>query len=102
MDKFAVVKVTGKQYRVSEGDEILVDKIKNPKEINYDVLLFAQGDSVKIGTPTLSDVKVSFKVLNEVEAGDKIKVFKYKAKSRYQKNIGFRPKYTRLQVLKIS
>lgn len=102
MDKFAVIRVGGKQYRVSEKEEILVDKLKDTKKFDLDVLLFVDGDNVEVGKPTLEKVKVSVKVLAEEEKGEKVDIFKYKSKSRYRKHLGFRPKYTRLLVEKIS
>lgn len=102
MAKYAVVKLQGKQYQVSEKDEILVDKVKDLKKIDPEVLLFVDGDKVKVGTPTVPGVKVKVKVLEEMQKGTKIDVYKFKAKSRYRKHIGFRPQLTKLLVEKIS
>ena len=102
MDKFAVIRIGGKQYRVSEGEEILVDKLIDPKKIILEVLLFVEGDKVEVGTPVLNKAKVTVKVLTEVEKGEKIDIFKYKAKSRERRHVGFRPQYTRLLIEKIS
>lgn len=102
MDKFAVIRIGGKQYRVSEGDEILIDKLVNQTKIEPEVLLFVDGEKIEIGTPVLTKVSVKVKVLTELEKGEKIRVFKYKAKSRQRKHLGFRPQYTRLLVEKIS
>ena len=102
MDKYAVIGIQGHQHKVSEGEEILVDKITDIKKIEFEVLLLVDGAVVKVGKPTLPDVKIKIKVLTEVEKGKKIDVLKYKAKSRYRKHIGFRPKYTRLLIEKIS
>ncbi len=100
--KYAVIKLQGHQYKVSEGDEILVDRLKDPKKIEMDVLLVVEEDKVSVGKPTVKGAKVSLKVVKEEEKGEKIRVVKYKAKSRYRKSTGFRPKFTRLQVVKIS
>lgn len=101
MDKFAVIRITGKQYRVSEGDEILVDKM-NDLKVTPEVLLIADGDKVEVGTPVLTKAKVTVKVLAELEKGEKIDIFKYKAKSRERRHVGFRAQYTRLLVEKIT
>lgn len=101
LDKFAVIRITGKQYRVTEGQEILVDKM-NDLKVTPEVLLVADGDKVEVGTPVLKDVKVTVKVLVELEKGEKVDIFKYKAKSRERRHIGFRAQYTRLLVEKIS
>lgn len=110
MDKFAVIRIGGKQYRVSEGDEILVDKLSlassagklNDLKAQPEVLLYVDGEKIEIGTPVLTKVKVKVKVLVELEKGVKIRVFKYKAKSRERKHIGFRAQYTRLLIEKIT
>ncbi len=100
--KYAVIRVGGKQHKVSEGTEILVGKLADPKKFEAEVLLFANEGKVKIGKPTLKDVKVKIKVLNEAEKGGKVDIYKFKAKSRYKKHTGFRPQYTRLLVQKIT
>ena len=99
MKKYAIIKLQGHQYQVSEKDEILVDKLPEGKE--PEVLLFVDGDKVKVGKPVLKDVTVKIKVVNE-EKGDKIKVFKFKSKSRYRRHRGFRPQYSRILIEKIS
>lgn len=101
MDKFAVIRIGGKQYRVTEGQEILVDKM-NDLKVAPEVLLFVDGDKVEVGTPVLEKAKVTVKVLAELEKGEKVDIFKYKAKSRERRHVGFRAQYTRLLVEKIS
>lgn len=101
MDKFAVVRIAGKQYRVAEDDEILVDKL-NDLKVAPEVLLFVDGDKVEVGNPVLEKVKVSVKVLKEIEKGEKVDIFKYKAKSRERRHVGSRAQHTRLLVEKIS
>lgn len=102
MDKFAVIRIGGKQYRVTEGQEILVDKLGDTKKVTPEVLLFVEGDKVEVGTPVLEKAKVTVKVLAELEKGEKVDIFKYKAKSRERRHVGFRAQYTRLLVEKIS
>lgn len=101
MSKFAVIRIQGHQYKVSEGQEILVDKM-NDLKAEPEVLLFSDGEKVKVGKPTLKEVKVKVKVLTEMEKGEKVDVYKFKAKNRYRKHIGFRPQYTKLLIEKIS
>lgn len=98
--KYAVIRTQGHQYKVSEGEEILVPHVNDKFEA--DVLLLVDGEEVKVGSPVLTDVKLSTKILAEAEKGEKIRVFKYKAKSRYRKTIGSRPTYTRVLVEKIA
>lgn len=101
MAKYAVIRIKGRQYKVSEGEEVLVDKV-NVKDPEIEVLLFADGEKITVGKPILSDVKVKVKVLKEMEMGEKLRVSKYKAKSRYRRVRGFRPQFTRLQIVKIA
>lgn len=98
---YAVIRLQGQQFLVSEGQEILVGHISDPKKIEAEVLLFAQGDKVQVGKPVLKDVEVKLKVVSELEKGEKVDVYHFKAKSRYRKHTGFRPQYTRLQIEKI-
>lgn len=101
MQKYAVVRLQGQQFRVSEGQEILVGRVKDIKKIDPEVLLVADGEKVNVGKPVVKGVAVKLKVLAEEEKGEKVDVYKFKAKSRYKKHIGFRPKYTKLLVEKI-
>ena len=100
MKKYAVIKIKGNQYRVSEGDEILVDKLDGKPEA--EVLLSVDGEKIKVGKPKVRGAAVKIKVVNQEEKGKKITVLKYKAKSRYRKTRGFRPQYTRLLIENIS
>ena len=98
---FAVIRTGGKQYKVTEGAEILVDKLSDTKKVEPEVLLVADGDNVTIGNPVLEKVKLGVKVVSDVVKADKVRVFKYKAKSRYRKLRGFRAQHTKLLVEKI-
>ena len=100
----AVIKTGGKQYKVSEGDVILIDKIIDPKKsIEFkEVLLFANEKDTKIGAPRISGTKVEAEVLRGEVKGDKVLTVKYKAKKRYKRTVGFRPVYTEIKITKIS
>lgn len=100
MAKYAVIKLIGHQYQVSEGDTILVDHIKDTK-VEPEILLVVDGDKVIVGKPTVEKAKVAIKVVGD-EKGQKLDIYKYKAKSRYRKHTGFRPLYTKLEIDKIS
>lgn len=95
--KYAVIKIQGHQYKVSEKDEILVDFLGDTKP-EAEVFLISDEGKVKVGKPTVKDAKVTLKVLEVEVKGEKIYSAKYKAKSRYRRRIGFRPKYTKLLV----
>lgn len=100
--KYAVIRLQGHQYKVAEGEEILVDKLVDPKKIEVEVLLVSNDGKVSVGKPVVKDAKVTLKVVKEEEKGEKIHVRKYKAKSRYRKHVGFRASLTRLLVQKIA
>lgn len=98
--KYAVIKIKGTQYKVFEGEEILVDKLGTEKP-KVEVLLLVDKDKVKVGKPVLENAKIKVKVLNKEEKGKKLTILKYRAKSRYRKKRGFRPVFTRLLVEQI-
>ena len=100
---FAVIKTGGKQYLVSPGDKIKIEKIDKAegKEITFgQVLLVMKSKVVKIGAPLVKGAKVTARVLKQDRA-KKIIIFKYKAKKRYQKKMGHRQPYTEVEILKI-
>ena len=101
MAKYAVVRIGGKQYKVSEGKEILVDKLTEPKKFEIETLLLVDGEKVRVGKPIIKEAKIKSKVVTELEKGKKIEIYKFKAKSRYKRHTGFRPQYTRLLIEKI-
>jgi len=98
--KYAVIKYQGHQYKVAEGQEILIDKLLDKSE--PEVLLVADDGKIKVGKPTLKEAKVKIKILAEEEKGEKLDIFKFKAKSRYRRKTGFRPRYSRILIEKIS
>ncbi len=100
--KYAVVKLQGHQYKVEEGQDLLVDLISTDgKTIKVKPLLLVDGETIEIGKPTLDKHEVSFEIKNE-EKGEKIHIRTFKAKSRFRKHKGFRAKYTRLTVTSIA
>lgn len=98
--KYAVIRLQGKQYKVTEGEEILVGRVSDTK-LSPEVLLLVDGEKVTVGKPVIKDAKVSLKIVKNLEKGEKIEVYHFKAKSRYKKHTGFRPQYTRVLVEKI-
>lgn len=100
---FAVIKTGGKQYKVSEGDVLMIEKLAGAKdEVSFEeVLLVSDGDKAKIGQPTVSGAKVTAKVLGEGK-GEKKMVFKFKAKTRQRKKKGHRQPFTKVQITKIT
>lgn len=98
----AVVKIGGKQFIVAEKETLLVDLLQEgTKELTLDALLVIDGDNVTIGTPTVKDVKVTAKVVDDLVKGDKIRVIRYKAKKRVHKENGHRQKYSKIEITSI-
>jgi len=100
---YAVIDFQGHQYQVSPGEEIVVDRLdqKEGASVEIDsVLLLVDGEKVSVGEPLVVGVKVVAKVLEHFK-GKKIRVAKYRAKSRYRRVKGFRPQLTRLKIEKI-
>lgn len=100
---YAVVKTGGKQYKVSEGSIIEIDRLNSQKDkevILDNVLLWVSDGQVKIGKPNLLGVKIKTRVIDNIK-GDKIRVSKFKAKARYRRMMGFRPQLTKLKIVDI-
>ena len=98
----AVVKVGGKQYIVTEKETLLVDLLpEGTKELTLDALLVIDGDKTTVGTPTVKDVKITAKVLEEEIKGDKVQYIRYKAKKRVHKLNGHRQKYSSIEITSI-
>ena len=101
---FAVIKTGGKQYLVSTGEKIKIEKIdtEEGKEVVFDEVLLLGKDEkdVKIGNPFVKGARVKAKVLKQDRA-KKIIIFKYKPKKRYKKKQGHRQPYTEVEILKI-
>ncbi|MDO5737692.1 MAG: 50S ribosomal protein L21 [Eubacteriales bacterium] len=97
---YAIVETGGKQYRVSEGDEIFVEKLaaEEGDKIQLEkVLAVGEADKLRIGTPYVEGSSVECEVLKQGR-GKKITVFKYKPKKNYRKKQGHRQPYTKLKV----
>ena len=100
---YAIIETGGKQYRVTPGQTIDVERLDVAQGNTVDldrVLLIADGDQVTVGTPTVAGAKVVAACQGEVK-GDKIIVFRYKPKVRYHRKTGHRQLYTRLTIDKI-
>lgn len=107
-EEFAVIQTGGKQYKVSEGDVVSIEKIKG-KEIEYKkgdklsfdkVLLVDDGKDTTIGTPYIKDAKVDAEIV-EIGRARKIMVVKYKQKSRYLKRNGHRQPFFKVKIISI-
>ncbi|NVM56781.1 MAG: 50S ribosomal protein L21 [Desulfobacterales bacterium] len=97
---YAVISTGGKQYKVSEGQTIRVEKIPGEvgAPISFDrVLMVSDGEAVKVGQPTLDDATVTGRIVGQGKA-KKIVVFKYKRRKRYRRKRGHRQQYTALKI----
>lgn len=99
--KQAVIATGGKQYIVKVGQELDIELVGEQKKLSFEPLLVFDEKTSKVGTPTVAGAKVSAEVLEDVK-GDKVKVFKFKAKKRVKKLTGHRQKYSRIKVTAIS
>ena len=100
---YAVIKTNGKQYKVSAGDVLTLDRLdlNDKKTIVFDQVLLAVNDgAVLVGKPTVNGAKVEASFVEDKQ-GDKIHVRRFKAKSRYRKVIGFRAQQTVVKIDKI-
>ena len=98
----AVVKISGKQYLVSEKESLLVDLLpEGTKELTLDTLLVIDGDKIKVGTPTVKGSSVKAKVVEAEVKGDRLRVIRYKSKKRVHKETGHRQKYTKIEITSI-
>ena len=99
----AVIVTGGKQYTVSEGDVLYIEKLEaeNEATVKFDVLAVLDGENSKIGTPVVEGACVEAKVLKTGKA-KKIIVFKYKAKKNEKKKQGHRQPYAKVEITKIA
>ena len=100
---YAIIKTGGKQYKVSEGDTIMIEKLEvaEGEDVVFDeVLTYVNDTDVKVGKPFVAGASVKAKVL-EHGKGEKILVFKYKAKSNYRRRQGHRQPFTKIEIEKI-
>lgn len=101
---YAIIQTGGKQYRVSEGDVLSVEKldVEAGKETTFsDVLLVVSGDKVNLGTPLVSGASVKAEVVEQYK-DDKVVAFKFKRRKGYHRTVGHRRQLTELKITKIS
>jgi large subunit ribosomal protein L21 len=101
---YAVIKTGGKQYRVSAGEKLKIERIAADvgQEIVLDqVLLVADGDALKMGAPLVAGARVKAKVLKHGR-GDKVRIFKLNRRKHYRRSQGHRQNYTEIEILGIA
>ena len=100
---YAIIATGGKQYKVSEGDVIFVEKLEAEEGSEYtfdEVLALSGNDGLVVGKPTVAGASVKANVVKNGK-GKKITVFKYKSKKNEKKKIGHRQPYTKVQITAI-
>ena len=101
---YAVIVTGGKQYKVSEGDTLFIEKleVEEGAAVTFDqVLMTGDGEDVKVGVPTVDGATVEAKVVKNGKA-KKIYVFKMKRKKNYRRKKGHRQPYTKVEITKIN
>ncbi len=101
---YAVIKTGGKQYRVSEGDTLRVEKLDTSagETIEFDqVLAVGEGADLKVGTPFVAGGKVTATV-REQGRGKKVEIIKFRRRKHHMKRMGHRQSYTELEITGIS
>ncbi len=101
--EISIIKTGGKQYLVSKGDKVRVEKLdaEEGDQVTFDqVMLVKNDDDLKIGEPLLEKAKVKAKVLEQGK-GEKVTIFKYKAKKRQKTKKGHRQPYTEVEITDI-
>jgi large subunit ribosomal protein L21 len=100
---YAVIKTGGKQYRISKGDTIKIEKLEKEVGEIFDfteVLLVANGSDIAIGAPRLENAKVKAEILTQGKA-KKVNILKFKRRKHHMKRQGHRQKYTEVRIIEI-
>jgi large subunit ribosomal protein L21 len=101
---YAVIKTGGKQYRVSEGDTLRVERLTAGEgdSVEFDeVLMVGEGDSVKIGTPLVDGGKVTA-TIKAHGRGKKVEIIKFRRRKHHMKRMGHRQDFTEVEITGIS
>jgi large subunit ribosomal protein L21 len=98
---FAVIRTGGKQYKVTPGQVITIEKITSEGPVDFTDVLLVGGEKTTVGQPLVADGVVKAEVVRQLR-GEKIKVFKYKAKSHWSKTKGHRQSLTQVRIKDIS
>jgi len=99
---YAIIATGGKQYKVSEGDKVRVEKLEGEvgSQVEFDQVLLLGADTAKIGSPYVEGAKVVGEITAQAKA-KKVIVYKYKPKKGYHKKNGHRQYYTEVEIKSI-
>lgn len=103
MNNFAIVETGGKQYKVSAGEKIRMEKVEGAEGgalVLDKILMTVSGAEVKIGTPYLTGAKAEARILRQARDKKKI-VFRYHSKTRYRKKNTHRQEFTEAEIIRI-
>ncbi len=100
---YAVIRTGGKQYRVSEGQFIRVEKIAGDvgQSVSFDDVLLVGGEAIKVGQPHVKGASVKAEIMGQ-NRGEKIIVFKFRRRKNYRRKQGHRQYYTQLKITGIA
>jgi large subunit ribosomal protein L21 len=99
---YAIIKTGGKQYRVSEGETLRVEKLNaDDGKVKFDEVLLVGGDSLKVGAPLVEGASVEANVVSEGR-GKKVLIFKKKRRKGYHKKQGHRQAFTEIKITQIN
>ena len=95
---YAIIATGGKQYKVSEGDTIYVEKLEAPvgEVVTFPVLMLS-GETIAVGNPTVEGACVTGKIVQNGR-GEKIRILKYKSKKNYRRKAGHRQAFTKVEI----
>ena len=100
---YAIIKTGGKQYKVAEGSEVIIEKldVEEGSSVTFEeVLVVGEGEEIKIGRPFVEGAKVTGSVVKNGK-GPKLRIFKYKHKTNYRRRQGHRQPFTKVKIEKI-
>ena len=105
---YAIIATGGKQYRVSEGDNIYVEKLSNEQGeplqagdvVTFPVMMVS-GETIAVGNPYITGATVTGKIVRQLR-GEKIHILKYKSKKNYRRKAGHRQPYTQVEITGIN
>ena len=100
---YAIIATGGKQYKVSEGDVISIEKLgaEEDEKVTFDQVLAVSNDGLKVGSPTVDGASVEASVVRNGRAR-KVIVYKFKRKTGYHKKNGHRQSFTQVKIDKIN